>query len=169
MDVFRQRLEDEYDASILITAPTVPYKGLRPAMPLPRSSLGFPPEVIYREKGIDRTVVVSNPTDFPDTTDAASKVKEVQEPVVKASIIIPEGAPLLRIDNGPPTTEITEYLGEMMDLCFIHRGEGLDYKYLDSSGSSPRIIMTCTIPLSEIVTDFFDRLKSRSSGFASFE
>ena len=129
----------------------------------------FPPEVVYREKGADRTAVVSNPTEFPDTTDAASKVKEVQEPVVKASIIVPEGTALLRIDNGPPIVEITEYLGEMMDLCFVHRGEDLDYKYLDSSGSSPRIIVTCTIPLSEIVTDFFDRLKSRSSGFASFE
>jgi len=131
--------------------------------------LKFPPEVVYREKGADRTAVVSNPTEFPDTTDAASKVKEVQEPVVKASIIVPEGTALLRIDNGPPIVEITEYLGEMMDLCFVHRGEDLDYKYLDSSGSSPRIIVTCTIPLSEIVTDFFDRLKSRSSGFASFE
>ena len=133
------------------------------------SSLNFPPEVVYREKGTDRTVVVSNPTDFPDTTDAASKVKEVQEPVVKASIIVPEGAALLSVDKGSLLSEILEYLGEMMDLCFIHRGEDLDYKYLDSSGSSPRIIMTCTIPLSEIVTDFFDRLKSRSSGFASFE
>ena len=112
---------------------------------------------------------MSNPTDFPDITDAASKVKEVQEPVVKASIIVPEGAALLRIHNGPLTFEISEYLGEMMDLCFVHRGEDLDYKYLDSSGSSPRMIVTCTIPLSEIVTDFFDRLKSRSSGFASFE
>lgn len=57
----------------------------------------------------------------------------------------------------------------MMDLCFTHRSENLDYKYLDSSGSSQRVIMKCTIPLSEIVTDFFDKLKSRSSGFASFE
>lgn len=129
----------------------------------------IPPEVIYRERGKDRTVVVSNPTNFPDTTDAASKVKEVQEPVVNASIIVPEGAVFPRIDDGSPVTEVTEYLGEMMDLCFVHRGEDLDYKYLDSSGSSPRIIMKCTIPLSEIVTDFFDRLKSRSSGFASFE
>ena len=125
--------------------------------------------MIYRERGTSRTVVVSNPTDFPDTTDAASKVKEVQEPVVKATIIVPEGATLLCINDSPPITEIIEYLGEMMDLCFVHRGEDLDYKYLDSSGSSARIIMTCTIPLSEIVTDFFDRLKSRSSGFASFE
>lgn len=132
-------------------------------------SLDVPPQVIYREKGTDRTVVVSNPTDFPDTTDAASKVREVQEPVVRASIIVPEGAALIWVGNDLPLNEIPEYLGEMMDLCFVHRGEDLDYKYLDSSGSSPRIIMTCTIPLSEVVTDFFDKLKSRSSGFASFE
>ena len=52
-------------------------------------------EVIYRERDGERTVVVSNPTDFPDITDTGSKVKEVQEPVVKASIIVPEGTALL--------------------------------------------------------------------------
>ena len=69
MDVFRQRLEGEYNANVIITAPTVPYK------------------VIYR----DRTVFVSNPTDFPEVTDVAAHVKEVQEPIVKATIIVPEG------------------------------------------------------------------------------
>lgn len=64
----------------------------------------------------------------------------------------------------------TEYLGEMMNLCFTHRGEELDHRYLDASGSQDaRIILTCIIPLGEIVTTFFDKLKSRSSGFASFE
>lgn len=65
-----------------------------------------------------------------------------------------------------------EYLGEMMDLCFSHRAEDVDHRYLDSgsgSDSSPRTILTCTLPLSEIVTGFFNDLKSRSSGFASFE
>lgn len=97
MDVFRQRLEDEYNASILITAPTVPYKGLDNFSPMhsTRGTLIHPLAVTYRERGADRTVIVSNPTDFPDTTDAASKVKEIQEPVVKASIIVPEGAVLL--------------------------------------------------------------------------
>lgn len=56
-----------------------------------------------------------------------------------------------------------------MELCFSHRAEDLDYRYLDSGTSSSRTILTCIIPLSEIVTDFFDQLKSRSSGFASFE
>jgi translation elongation factor EF-4 len=56
-----------------------------------------------------------------------------------------------------------------MELCYSHRAEDLDHRYLDSGTSSSRILLTCTIPLSEIVTDFFDQLKSRSSGFASFE
>ncbi|KZT09721.1 GTP-binding protein lepa [Laetiporus sulphureus 93-53] len=131
MDVFRQRLEDEYDANIIITAPTVPYK------------------VVYK----DRTVIVSNPTDFPDVTDTTNQLIEVQEPIVNASIVVPQ-----------------EYVGDMMDLCFQHRAENVDHKYLDASGlASSRIILTCTIPLTEIVTDFFDKLKSRSSGFASFD
>ncbi|KAJ7343219.1 P-loop containing nucleoside triphosphate hydrolase protein [Mycena albidolilacea] len=131
MDVFRQRLEDEHDANIIITAPTVPYK------------------IVYK----DREVYVSNPTEFPDAIDVSSKVKEVQEPVVKASIIVPE-----------------EYFGDMMDLCFTHRAEELEHKYLDAgTGTESRIMLNCVIPLSEIVTDFFDQLKSRSSGFASFD
>ncbi|KAJ8700012.1 Translation factor guf1 mitochondrial [Pleurotus ostreatus] len=130
MDVFRQRLEDEYNANVIITAPTVPYK------------------VVYK----DKEVIVSNPTDFPEVTDTTSKVKEIQEPTVSASIIVPE-----------------QYFGDMMDLCFSHRAEDLDHRYLDSTEGSARILMTCTIPLSEIVTDFFDQLKSRSSGFASFD
>ena len=65
---------------------------------------------------------------------------------------------------------LSDYLGEMMDLCFNHRGEEMDHRYLDASGAmDARIILTCVIPLAEIVTDFFDKLKSRSSGFASFE
>ncbi|KAJ7286084.1 GTP-binding protein lepa [Mycena rebaudengoi] len=109
MDVFRQRLEDEHDANIIVTAPT------------------------------DKEVYISNPTEFPDTSEM-SKVKEVQEPVVKASIIVPEGR------------------------------QDLEHRYLDAgSSSSARIILTCVMPLSEIVTNFFDKLKSRSSGFASFD
>jgi translation factor GUF1, mitochondrial len=85
MDVFRQRLEDEYDANIIVTAPTVPYKGLS-------SDHGNHIEtntltVVYR----DRTVIVSNPTDFPDIVETSSQVREVQEPIVKANIIVPEG------------------------------------------------------------------------------
>lgn len=63
----------------------------------------------------------------------------------------------------------------MMDLCFEHRGTGLDWHPMDVPGvatadaDTSRVLMTVTLPLAEIVTDFFDKLKSRSSGFASFE
>jgi len=57
-----------------------------------------------------------------------------------------------------------------MELCFSHRADDLEHRYLDSgSATSSRIMLNCVLPLSEIVTDFFDQLKSRSSGFASFE
>jgi len=57
-----------------------------------------------------------------------------------------------------------------MDLCFCRRAQDVDHRYVDSGGStSARVMLTCTLPLSEIVTDFFDQLKSRSSGYASFE
>lgn len=162
MDVFRQRLEDEYEANIIVTAPTVPYKGLSSDH---RSHVGadtFP--VVYR----DRTVIVSNPTDFPDTVDTSTQVREVQEPIVKASIIVPEGlSALLRLNSR--IQQPIEYLGDMMDLCFEHRADDVDHRYLETSGQSSRAMLTCTLPLSEIVADFFDKLKSRSSGFASFE
>ncbi|KAF8809083.1 translation factor GUF1, mitochondrial [Phlegmacium glaucopus] len=131
MDVFRQRLEDEYDANVIITAPTVPYK------------------IIYQNK----EVTISNPTEFPEVGDTGQRIIEIQEPVVKASIIVPE-----------------QHFGDMMELCFSHRAEELEHRYLDSGESnSARIILNCILPLNEIVTDFFDQLKSRSSGFASFD
>lgn len=126
--------------------------------------------MIYR----DRTVLISNPTEFPDTTDAVSKVLEVQEPVVNASIIVPEGASCPSggsSDRGLiHTFSISpEFLGEMMDLCFSRRATNLGHRYLDSSEISARVMLTCQFPLSEIVIDFFSLLKSRSSGYASFE
>ena len=94
MDVFRQRLEDEYDANVIITAPTVPYKGayLRALFALSYSRLMPAYAVVYREKNGEKEVTISNPTDFPDVTDVnISKVKAVLEPIVKATIIVPHG------------------------------------------------------------------------------
>lgn len=120
----------------------------------------------------DKETYISNPTDFPDAGDKNSwKVKEIQEPVVKASIIVPQGIPRsLHFGKVSLTSLHLDYLGEMMDLCFVHRADDLEHRYLDASGSlDSRILLTCIIPLGEIVMDFFDKLKSRSSGFASFE
>jgi translation elongation factor EF-4 len=99
MDVFRQRLEDEYEANIIITAPTVPYKGLSSDH---GSHVGANTLiVVYR----DRTVIVSNPTDFPDIVDSSMQVREVQEPIVKATIIIPEGlSALIKTEFANQTT-----------------------------------------------------------------
>ena len=64
----------------------------------------------------------------------------------------------------------TEYFGNMMELCYSHRADEVEHRYLDAgTTSSARIMLTCILPLCEIVTEFFDQLKSRSSGFASFE
>ncbi|KAI8992177.1 GTP-binding protein lepa [Mycotypha africana] len=127
MDVFRQRLENEYDANIIVTQPTVPYK------------------VIYKDK---TTKIVRNPSDFPEHEERTFKVTKVQEPMVLATLIFPE-----------------EYMGKLIELCGSRRGEQLDYVYLDEK----RVMMKYRLPLAEIVTDFYDELKSRSSGYASFD
>ncbi|CAG8565426.1 14167_t:CDS:10 [Dentiscutata heterogama] len=127
MDVFQQRLEEEYDANVIITQPTVPYK------------------IIYRD---GTSKLIRNPSEFPEPNEMSHKIIELQEPMVMVTVIAPE-----------------EYIGSIMDLCGSRRGEQLEYNYLDES----RVIMRYSMPLAEIVTDFHDDLKSRSSGYASFD
>ncbi|KAG8763099.1 Translation factor guf1 mitochondrial [Ceratobasidium sp. 423] len=133
MDVLRQRLEDEYGAQVIVTAPTVPYR-------------------LVLRNGQEKEV--SNPVDFPEPGEvgasSGSTVREILEPIVHATVIVPE-----------------EYIGNMLDLCSAHRATDLTHTYLSDSDS--RIIIRATLPLSEIVTDFHDRVKHRSSGFASFD
>ncbi|KAI9312602.1 GTP-binding protein lepa [Dichotomocladium elegans] len=127
MDVFRQRLENEYDANIIVTQPTVPYR------------------VVYR----DRTAkLVRNPADFPDSEERSLKVAKLEEPMVLATMIFPE-----------------DYMGRMIELCGSRRGEQVDYVFVDET----RVMMKYRMPLAEIVTDFYDQLKSCSSGYASFD
>ncbi|KAL7422375.1 Translation factor guf1 mitochondrial [Cryptotrichosporon argae] len=128
MDVFRQRLEDEYASNVIVTAPTVPYK------------------VFYNDK---RQVFISNPAEFPDVTDTKTRVAHVEEPMVNATIFVP-----------------SDYIGAMMDLCARYRGVQQEYRFLENTD---RAILRYSLPLSEIVTDFFSELKSASSGFASFD
>ncbi|CAG8549460.1 9495_t:CDS:10 [Gigaspora margarita] len=127
MDVFQQRLEEEYDANVIITQPTVPYK------------------IIYRDGA---SKLIRNPSEFPESNEMTHKIIELQEPMVMVTVIAPE-----------------EYIGSIMDLCGSRRGEQLEYNYLDEL----RVIMRYSMPLAEIVTDFHDDLKSRSSGYASFD
>ncbi|MCL2787457.1 MAG: translation elongation factor 4 [Micrococcales bacterium] len=102
------------------------------------------PNVVYEVTMEDRTVVtVTNPSEYPD-----GKVEEVREPVVRATILAP-----------------SEYIGSIMELCQGRRGtlHGMDYL------SPERVEMHYTLPLAEIVYDFFDQLKSRTRGYASLD
>ena len=102
------------------------------------------PNVIYTVRMEDGTeVVVTNPSEFP-----GGKVSSITEPVVKATILTP-----------------SEFIGSVMELCQSRRGDlaGMDYL------SEERVEMRYTLPLAEIVFDFFDNLKSRTRGYASFE
>ncbi|ORX49773.1 GTP-binding protein lepa [Hesseltinella vesiculosa] len=128
MDVFRQRLENEYDANIIVTQPTVPYR------------------VVFKKN--KETQIIRNPTDFPDGEERSLKVNRLEEPMVLATMIFPE-----------------EYMGKMIELCGSRRGIQRDYVYLDDQ----RVMMKYVLPLAEVVQDFYDELKSRSSGYASFD
>ncbi len=105
-----------------------------------------PPNVVYEVTMEDRTVVtVTNPSEFPP----GGKIREVREPVVKSTILAPP----------------SEFIGAIMELCQAKRGDlqGMDYL------SEDRVEMRYTLPLAEIVFDFFDQLKSRTRGYASLD
>ena len=90
------------------------------------------------------TIKIDNPSDLPDFTT----IKNILEPYVEASIMVP-----------------TEYIGPIMELCQNKRGTYVDIKYIDET----RVTIRYDIPLSEIVYDFFDRLKSSTKGYASLD
>ncbi len=103
------------------------------------------PSVIYKVEKTDGTLVdVSNPSEMPDP----QKINKITEPFVKASIMVPN-----------------DYVGAVMDLCQKKRGIFLNMEYIDDT----RVNITYDIPLSEIVFDFFDQLKSNTKGYASFD
>jgi GTP-binding protein LepA len=103
------------------------------------------PSVIYRITKVNGDVVyIDNPTNMPDP----SKIEMMEEPIVKASIMTP-----------------SEYVGSIMELCRERRGEYLGMEYIEGT----RVVLSYDMPLNEIVYDFFDALKSRSKGYASFD
>ena len=103
------------------------------------------PSVIYRITMTDGSVVmIDNPTNYPDP----SLIQQAEEPIVRADIISP-----------------VEFVGNIMDLCTGRRGEFKNMQYLDAT----RVELHYEIPLNEIIYDFFDALKSRTKGYASFD
>jgi GTP-binding protein LepA len=121
MEIVRERLEREFDLDLLVTAPNV----------------------AYRVKPINgEWVEVHTPADLPDAFD------EVEEPYIKASIIVPK-----------------EFVGTVMELNNDRRGKFDHMEYL----SPERVHLTYELPLAEIVLDYYDQLKSRTRGYASFD
>jgi GTP-binding protein LepA len=121
MEIVRERLEREFDLDLLVTAPNVAYRVK-------------PPNGDWIE--------VHSPSDMPN------EVEEVEEPYIKASIIVPK-----------------EYVGTVMELNNDRRGRFDHMEYL----SEQRVHLTYELPLAEIVLDYYDQLKSRSKGYASFD
>ena len=121
MEIVRERLEREFDLDLLVTAPNVAYR-VRP------------PNGEWHE--------VHTPSDMPN------EIEEVEEPYIKASIIVPK-----------------EHVGAVMELNNDRRGRFDHLEYL----SENRVHLTYELPLAEIVLDYYDQLKSRTRGYASFD
>ena len=122
MDIVQERLEREYAMDLITTAPTVVY------------------EVLMRDGSI---LMVENPAKMPDP----SKIEEIREPIITATIFVPQ-----------------EYLGTIITLCTQKRGVQKNLQYVGR-----QVMLTYEMPLSEVVMDFFDRLKSASRGYASLD
>ena len=122
MEIIEERISREFDLDIITTAPSVAYK-------------------IHLSNGND--IMLHNPADMPDL----STVHSIEEPMVKATILVPD-----------------QYLGAVLKLCTERRGEQAELTYIGS-----RAMVVYHIPLNEIVFDFYDRLKSITSGYASFD
>ena len=103
------------------------------------------PSVIYKIYLTNGDIIeLSNPSDMPDVT----AIEKMEEPIVKAEIILP-----------------SDYIGTVMELCQQRRGEYVGMEYLEET----RAVLTYNLPLNEIIYDFFDVLKSRTRGYASFD
>ena len=122
LDIIQERLEREFDQDLITTAPTVEY------------------EVVMKDGSV---IIVENPSKLPETT----KVIEIREPIITATILVPD-----------------EYLGNVITLCNLKRGAQVDLKYLGR-----QVMVKYDLPLNEVVMDFFDKLKSTSRGYASLD
>ena len=123
LEVVQERLEREYDLSLILTAPSVRYK-------------------LIMSDGTQTTI--DNPALYPDPTT----IEMTEEPFIRASIIVPD-----------------RYMGVVMRLCLDRRGINKNYQYL----TSDRLEMIFELPLAEVVYDFYDRLKSVTQGYGSFD
>ena len=125
MEIIQERLEREFDMTVITTVPNVSY-------------------LAYTKKEPDTPIVVNNPSDLPDAT----KLDRVEEPYIKATIITK-----------------ADFVGNVMSLCIEKRGQITNQTYL----TTERVELNFDMPLAEIVFYFYDRLKTVSKGYASFD
>ncbi|MEL6811164.1 MAG: translation elongation factor 4 [Bacteroidota bacterium] len=125
LEIIQERLEREFDMTVITTVPNVSYHAYTNAAP-------------------DDLILVNNPSDLPDP----SKLNRMEEPYIKATIITK-----------------ADFVGPVMSLCIEKRGQITNQTYL----TTERVELTFDMPLAEIVFDFYDRLKTVSKGYASFD
>ena len=125
MEIIQERLEREFDMTVITTVPNVSYQA-------------------YNKKNPDQIILVNNPSDLPEP----SSLDRVEEPFIKASIITK-----------------SDFIGNVMSLCIEKRGVIKSQTYLTTT----RVELIFDMPLAEIVFDFYDRLKTVSKGYASFD
>ncbi len=123
LEVVQERLEREYDLSLILTAPSVQY------------------ELTLNDGEV---LVIDNPALYPDP----STIESAREPYIRAAIIVPD-----------------RYMGAVMKLCLDRRGINRNYQYL----TRDRLEMIFEIPLAEVIYDFYDKLKSVTQGYGSFD
>ncbi|MDD2317958.1 MAG: translation elongation factor 4 [Desulfobacterales bacterium] len=123
LEVVQERLEREYDLSLILTAPSVRY------------------QLVMNDGS---RMVIDNPALYPDPTT----IDHALEPFIKATIIVPD-----------------RYMGVVMKLCLERRGINRNYQYLTSN----RLEMAFELPLAEVIYDFYDKLKSVTQGYGSFD
>lgn len=125
MEIIQERLEREFDMTVITTVPNVSYHA-------------------YTRKDPETPIIVNNPSDLPDP----STIDRVEEPYIKATIITK-----------------ADFVGNVMSLCIEKRGQITNQTYL----TTERVELNFDMPLAEIVFDFYDRLKTVSKGYASFD
>lgn len=125
MEIIQERLEREFNMTVITTVPNVSY-------------------YCYMRKDPEAQIIINNPSELPDP----SGIDHIEEPYIRAQVITK-----------------SEYVGAVMNLCIEKRGELRNQVYL----TQDRVELSFEMPLAEIVFDFYDRLKSISRGYASFD
>ncbi len=143
LEIIQERLTREYDLDLITTAPSVVYRML-----LSRAKRGDPGAtsgrvVVGDGEGGGRVIELHNPADMPDP----NRIESIEEPWIEATIYVPD-----------------DYLGPILKLCQDRRGIQKNLTYVGG-----RAQLTYELPLNEVVFDFYDRLKSMSKGYASFD